>query len=783
MKYLIRKMKRDLLKMWTQFFSVFMMAFLGVLIYAALEGVWFSMGSQLNTIEKDTNLADAWVYGYSIEQGELDQIRKISGVKDIAPAITGTVKVISYNTDNDGKEKVNTINDGELKIIATDDNSISSVMAQKGDEFNIYSEGIWLDESYAKALHYQVGESIELQYKEHNYEVNIAGLILHPEYTYYTGTATSYSPQHDKYGYAVINELTAKRIFGGIQYNEVRISMEKGFDSQKLQDQAESILKDKYFGYADRNTLSGVFNPNDKVLQVKKISILFSSLFILLAMLTIQTTMSRLVSNQRIQIGTLKAIGFSNGAILMHYSLYAFTVSVLGGALGVITAPKTVSPLIMNVMKSMYELPSYEPVLSGVSYGVAILVAVCCSLTTIFACHKDLKGVPAETMRGVMPKTKGKTMIEKTSFLWNALSFGSKWSIRDIARNRIRAIMGITGVFGCMMLIIAGLGMQNTLNYANKYVYDKEYTYQSKLILETSTTQEESEELDKNIEGKKQWIMESTAELKSDQKKKNGILTVIDKGDFIHLENLAGVIVKAPDSGACITRKIANQLNVKEGDSIFLRLPTQTEYTKVKITEILKAPLPQGIFISKEAYEELGLTYNGTALLTNQKKIPENISDKPYIKEYVTISQQYNSMNALMKSVSMIFILMIAAAILLGVVILYSLGILSYTERTREYATLKVLGFYQKEISILALRENIITTLIGWLLGLPAGLLFLRAYVTIVSFDSIDWVAKLSFPRFLVASIITVGCSVSVSFFLSLKVKKINMVEALKSIE
>lgn len=783
MKYLFVKMQRDLLKMWTQFFSVFMMAFLGVLIYVAMEGMWFGMGSQLETIYEEANLSNAWAYGYGIEQKDIDEIEKFKEVNEVAPAMTVSMKVRDKEQELDLSDNEISDNSSEVKVIASDNNSLSGIRVNAGQRFHTQAEGIWLDKSYADARGYKVGDLINLEYEGLEYKTEILGLILHPEYIYYTGSVTAYTPQHSKFGYGVINEKTASKIFKDVRYNELRLSTKEGFNSENLQTKIEDILEDKYIGYADQETLTGVSNPLDKVEQIKKMSIMFSLLFILLAMLTMQTTMTRLVANQRIQIGTFKAVGFGSGAILLHYALYALVVSLLGGLLGVILAPKLITPVLMSAIKSTFVLPSYEPQITWMSYGVAVAVAICCTITTVFACRKDLKGMPAETMRGAKTKAKGKILLERIGFLWEHISFGTKWSIRDIARNKVRTIMGIVGVFGCMMLIIAGLGMQNTLNYANEYVYETQYTYGSKIVLGDMTATEDKEKLESQVEGTKQWIMESTIELKNKEEKKSGYLTVLESGEFIHLENTDGVVVKMPREGAGISRKIAEQLNVSVGDTISFRLPREKDYTDITIVEVLKSPSPQGIFLSQKAFEKLGKEYTSTSLLSEQTNLSEDITTQSFVGEHATIAEQYNSANEVTRSVATIFILMIAGAILLGVVILYNLGILSYTERIREYATLKVLGFYQKEISVFALKENVMTSVIGWLIGIPVGLWFLRLYVSIVSIDSFDWVAKLSMPRFLVATVITVGCSIGVSFFLSLKVKKINMVEALKSVE
>lgn len=767
MRYLFIKMRRDLIKMWTQFFSVFMMALLGVLIFVSMEGMYNGLDYQLNDIFENQNLADAWVYGYGLNDEDIDSIKQLDDVNDASAVMSNTVK----------------FGDSDIKLMATDYNDISKPIINSGDDFNTSDEGIWLDESYADALKIKTGDFISITVKNKHYYLEVLGLILHPEYIYYTGSVTSYTPDHESHGYGLVNEKCAKKIFGAVNYNEVKIDANKDFNSDNLKSDLIDKLGSKYYGYADRGTLSGVSAPIDKVKQVKKMSFMFSGVFILLAMLTMQTTMTRLISNQRIQIGTLTANGFSKGSVIVHYSLYAVVISMLGGVIGAFIGPKVISPILMNVLKATYVLPSYNPRITYMTFIVILLVTAACTLTTIMACRKDLNLMPAETLRGEAPKGKGKILLEKFKFMWSKLSFDSKWSFRDISRNKLRSLMGIIGVFGCMMLIIAGLGMQNTLNYANSYVYNDQFKYGSKVVLSSYATDDNKNELaDISSDKQTQWLMEKTGEISYNDAEKNGNIMILDEGDFINLETTEGVQVKLSNVGVCITRKLAEELEINKGDTITFKINGSDEVS-AEVDEILKCPSPQGIFMSKKAYENLGQDFIRTSLLLDDNEISQDIESLSYVQEYTTIDSQYESTNEITKSVAMIFVIMIVAAILLAVVILYNLGILSYTEKSREFATLKVLGFYQKEITLISLRENIITTLIGWIIGIPIGLWFLKTYVSIVSTDSFDWVAKLSVPRFMVASLITVGCSIGVSLLLTLKVKKINMVEALKSVE
>jgi len=771
MKYLFVKMRRDLMKMWTQFLSVFLMALIGVAIYSGMEGAWFGLQTATNKYYSDTNISSVWVYGKGITQDDVDKISQIDGVLDTNLSMSTKVKM-----------KTNTENQPDIKLIATSNNTISVPLTIAGENFNSNDDGIWLDNTMANERKIKVGESITLTYGEVEKTFLVRGLILNPEFTYYTGSTTAYTPDHNLYGYAMISENEAKQFYGGVINNELRVLLSDDVSRKYFQQKSEEILSDRYFGFADRDSFVSVAGPLDKAKQIMKMSIMFSVVFILLALLTMQTTMTRLVENQRVQIGTLKALGFHKNQIMLHFALYGLSVGLLGGIGGLIIAPRIITPVLLNTIGSLYDLPDYSGKLTIFSFVVVIIVALCCTLATLFACSKSLEKMPAETLRGTAPKAGKSILIERVPAIWKHLSFGWKWSLRDIARNKIKTIMGIVGVFGCMMLLIASLGMENSMDYANNYVYKTEFTYGTKAILRQNTTQENRNELAK-IVGESQWIQEIPTEIKVDGKEKLGLISIVDYGDFINLENLDNETIEFPQDGVFITKKIAEQFDLHAGDEFKFKVRGEKDYTSAIITEVVSAPTPQGLFISATQWEQMNKTFLPSSLLIKSHSIEEKIENLSYIQEIATIDNQLESAEKISETVSIIFFMLKIAALLLGVVILYNLGILSYTERTREYATLKVLGFYQKEIRSFALRENLFITIIGWIIGIPIGFSFLNQYVKTVSMDSFDWVAKLTPLSFVIASLITVGCSIGVSLLLTQKVQKINMVEALKTVE
>lgn len=1033
MKYLFIKMRRDLASMWTQFLSVFLMAFLGILIYVGMEGTWFGMETELNDYFGKTNLASAWVYGNGMTGSDLQKIKNISGVTDAALSglVSAKVKLPGQSSTKEPDLRLNFDTAGR----------ISKPHTVTGTNFSQNGSGIWLDDDFAKANGLKTGDSLTISIGDVQQTLKIRGLVMSSEYTYYTGSGSDTMPNHKQHGFAFIGlptaenmmnetvalkmqenalprlanqingaydtarekaDTTAEQIFaetvnkqkqaaysrtkaqadafaeqaftksvgkreetaekqailqsdalavqavnrefqakapgmtnfaflpqyqqvlssakrkaeaqaktaveqqfaaqqaqlekqlltvkaqaeteakaavdqqslsqqaqlakrsaavkaqaestakdkatqailkkydltseqfnavqslvalpklqsmdstrqidtakqfitlfkklpdsmlsqsvGGFSlatlrqtpadYNMVRICTDDNADTKIIEQKSQDILGSRYVGFADRNSMASAHTVVQKASQIKKLSLMFSLLFFLLALLTMQTTMARLVDTQRIQIGTMKALGIKDWQIRGHYALYGVTVGLLGGLFGIIIAPVTISPTLLRAQATQYSLPEWPVCLTPVSYVMVGAVALCCMFATLLACRKGLTSMPAETMRGEAPKAGRQILLEKTPQLWKRISFGWKWTFRDIARNKVRTFMGIIGVLGCMMLLMAGFGMQYTCNTLPDAIYGQQYTYQTKVLLTSSATKDNRDALYKTY-GKGQWVQETSVEYK-DLPNETEVLTVAGNGNFIHFKNAEGCTQQLPESGVLVTQRAAKLLKLQKGSKISFRTAGEKDYTTATVSDIVVAPAPQGIYISESAWAKLNKAFTPTSLLTGSTAENSSVSGLSYVQEVTTLSNQHTSMSNNFQSLNFIFLLLKMAAILLDVVILYNLGILSFTERVREYATMKVLGFYQKEIRSLALRENLVTSITGWLLGIPAGLLFLNVYVAVLSTSSVSMTPHLNFPDFLLATAITVGCSVCVNLFLSHRVRKIDMVGALKSVE
>lgn len=774
MKYLFVKLKRDITKLWPQFLSVFMMSLLAITIFSGMEGVWNGMNVVSEKYYNDTNLSDIWIYGKSISDNQFQKISDLDGVEDATRSMTLT---LTYGEDSQEAK--------DVKTISVADTSTMKPLLREGTEFSTESDGIWLDESFADKNNISVGDDITLSYTAApitiTKDITVKGLILDSEFIFYTGSVTESVPDTALHGYAIISEEQAMKFYGMLNYNEIRLNVSENCDYDKLEEKARDVLGDDFYNFLVRDDVSSVHQIEKEANQMQTMAILYSFIFILLALLTMYTTMNRLVNNQRIQIGTMKALGFKNSQIRLHYALYGFVVTLAGGILGSFLGQATVSRTILRVKKITLTLPEWKIEVSIITYLIILLIAFVCTLSTIVAANKSLKDMPAETMRGNSGKENHKIKEAKETKI--KVSFEWRWVIRDIKRNKIRYLMGVIGVIGSMVLMIAGFGIKNSIDFSNDYVYNKQYSYDYKAIL-NQYSQETYADIEKQTQDF-QSLEEYSAEISnSSQDSQTGVLTVMDDYDntYIHLETEDGKAINLPEQGAVISRKLANKLDIEEGDIISFMVPGISETMSVEIKAIALAPAPQGIFLSKESWEDLGQEFTPSSILFKEGDY-KKLSKLDCFKEITSIEKQIENAKKLSENALTITMMLIGAALLLSVVILYNLGMLNFIERFREYATMEVLGFRQSEIRGMVLRDCIVTTLPGWIAGIPCGIMFLNSYIRIVAFNNFEWIPTIK-PAFLaLISVIIVGCSFCVSLIVAHKVKKIDMVTSLKSVE
>ncbi|QSZ27536.1 ABC transporter permease [Aceticella autotrophica] len=774
MKYLIKKMFREFWDLKVQFCSVFLMALLGVLIYTGIEGTWLGMQNEADIWFSKSNLADAWISGTLLTDEDLSKIHDISGIKDLQASTNIQAKL----KNNDGNKK-----DADMQLIYNEKNIISKPTIITGEAYEPDKNGCWIYHDFAKEHGIKVGDVITLTVNGKEKKLTVNGTVFSPEYISYFGSSTSWLPDHKQYGYALISRNTMKDFLAHFYYNQIKITCFKNADMARIKEDIENALGNKYVEFFDHSNWVGISNYMNKIIQIKKLSIMFSIIFLLLTLLTMQTTMKRLVETERTQIGMLKALGFRNRQIYFHYALYGFIISLIGSIIGYILAPYTITPTLLILQKKFNSMPIWRGKNSWISFAVLILIVICCTLSSLLGSRKIIGKMPAETMRDTMPKSGKEIALERITGFWNMLSFKWKWVFRDMSRNKVRTAVSIIGILGSMVLLLASFGMQDSLLHANQYMFGTQYDYYAKAILSPAATQADIEELSSKTHQNRQWVEERSMEIRTAKKQKTGIISILEPGLFLHLQNEQGNIVELPDDKVVVSHKLAEDMEIHKGDFVQFRITGNSNYYTMEVGEVVTAPTAQEIYLSRKAWENTGERFQPTALLLGNNDNLYNIKNLPYVKEVSTLKEQLNDANEILNSMKMIAILLLLSAILLSIIVIYDLGILSFTERKREYATMKVLGFYNKEIRGVLFCENILNLFIGWILGTFMGLYFLKIYVHTITTMTFEYTPFLSVHSFIFASCIIIFCSISVSLLINYKVQKVDMVEALKSVE
>jgi putative ABC transport system permease protein len=430
---------------------------------------------------------------------------------------------------------------------------------------------------------------------------------------------------------------------------------------------------------------------------------------------------------------------------------------------------------------AFFEMPNGKPAMNPKSYLVALLVILAVSLITYITGRKILKENPAETLRTKIPNVKGRIINITKKSIFKKLSFESIWNIRDILRNKMRTLMGVAGVVGCCMLIVCSFGMLDSMNYFVELQFETIYNFDYKLNLKENLNDNELKILyDKYGDYTSQSLgIEIKAE---DGNRESNNIFVTDANDYVRFVNRKNKTIDKPsDDGIFITYKLAETKGYKLGDNITWHIYGDNKYYTSKIIGFNKDPQNQNISMTREYLESLGLTYQPDSLYTNvDLKNTKEIENVEVVQDIDSLKEGMNNMLSMMKTM---LVLIISIAILLGGIIIYNLGILSYTEKEYQFATLKVLGFKDKQIKHIFIKQNNWIAIISIIIGLPLGFLLTDWLFKTAIEEHYDFAAYITIRTYIISAIGSFIVSYLVSKFLARKIKNIDMVTSLKGNE
>jgi len=795
---LFKKLLRTMGQYKAQFISMIIMIALGFGVFVGANMEWVSIEKNTNRLFEETGLADYKIYSSSATTGgvtatfsenDLQKIKELDGVKDAARFFSVNADVTLVNG-----EKIKTEKDGSGKdkipraaITVTESENVSFFNLTSGEAYDGTStDKIWVSDKFAEEKEIKVGDTLtfgSVPGVSASLEFKVAGLVKSGEYMVCVQDSTQLMPDYKMFGYAYITPAAYKKICesAGLpsplyaQIN-VRVNNFDDFTKQKFSDAVNAALGKTMFILSKEESSSYAL-AHGEVEEGQTMGAVLPVLFLAIAVLTMITTMHRIAAKEKTQIGTLKALGYKNKRILAHYSSYALAIGIVGAALG-IALGYGIAYIIMNpsgMMGTYMDLPYWK--LHMPFFCVAVMIAVLFALTLIgfLSVKSMLRGTAADALRPYAPKKMKNLAIEKTK-AWKKFSFGTRWNLRDVMRHKSRTLMSLIGIIGCTVLMAGALGMNDTMNAFLTDYYDKAMNYSSRIYVSSASEETVAEIAEK-------YAADASASVSVEIGDKGVSLDIYDiKHDKVRFLDKKGALVPLRNDGAYLCRRIADEYKLKAGDTFTISpYGTDKEYT-LKVNGVIYSS-SESVAITNAYAEACGVTgYKTDSLYTSAVKnvlLDDELTKNFEIQDKQSIVESFETFTSLL---NLSVTVLIAAAIVLGVVVLYNLGVMSYTERYREMATLKVVGFKDKKIAGLLIGQNMWVTVIGVILGLPlaAGAL---GYLVKELASEYEMRVVMGWKTFLISTLLTFCVSLVVSLFVAKKNKKIDMVEALKGAE
>ena len=576
---------------------------------------------------------------------------------------------------------------------------------------------------------------------------------------------------------------------------------------QKIADAKAEIKKienPKWYVQTREDALTEYQGYGDNADRMRSIGKVFPVLFFLVAALISLTTMTRMVEEQRVQIGTMKALGYGKAAIAGKYIGYALIATLGGSIFGVLIGEKILPFIIIYAYMILYKHLPAILVPYHMSYALqASVIAVACTLiATIASCYKELTAEPAELMRPAAPKQGKRILLERIGIIWKHLNFTWKSTVRNLIRYKKRFFMTIFGIGGCMALMVVGFGLKDCIYEIVSLQYEKVQFYDAATYMSDDISEENRQQLhdylDQNADIKEtiEARMQKT-DVKSASGKKTLYLMVPSDDekieDFLsfHSRTNKDEVYSLKKDEVILTEKMASLLNVKVGDKLTIEDEDRGDQT-VTVGAICENYMSHYLYLSPEKYEELyGVPAEYNTIIYSVKdgkddqieKIGTKLLSMDGVLNVSYTSSIEGRLDDMLRSLNLVIVVLIVSAGMLAFVVLYNLNNINITERQRELATLKVLGFYDGEVASYVYRENILLTIIGSVVGMVLGNLLHRYIILTVEVEEAMFGRQIHWQSYLYSFLFTAAFSLFVNWVMFYKLKKIDMVESLKSVE
>ena len=763
---LLKKLFRTLWQYKAQFISMVIMVALGIGVFLGFNVEWYSLEVNTSEIYNATGFADFRILsdkGFSAE--DLEAVKSIDGVEDATRFLSMNVTV---------KDDTDT-----LALTVSENMDVSGILVLEGEPYSADDpDGFWLSDSYAAANGISAGDSLTLTWQGITVSGTVRGLVKSSEYLICLPDSTQMMPDYSSYGYVYISPAMLDRSIPAL-YRAVagslyhQINVKSSLDKAAFVEAADRALGNTRLILSKDETVSWA-EAQGEVNEGKTMASILPVLFLAIAILTMVTTMHRICASEKTQIGTLKALGFRDRRILTHYSAYALIIGLLGTIPG-IGIGYGLGWFIMNpdgAMATYIDVPSWTLYAPRFTWYVILAINAFLTFIGFLSVRKMLKGTAADALRPYSPKHMKHLRFEETR-RFKRLGFGTKWNLRDCVRHKARSLMTLFGIVGCMVLLVGGLGMKDTMDAFLDVFYEKSINYTMRVNLdEENMSPEEGKALAESLNG--DWAASRAIQI-GDKGYSLEIYSVTH--DKVRFADTDMNIVPLTDEGVYVCARIARDYSLKAGDELSFSPYDSSEHYTVPVAGVLDS-MTEGIFMTDGFADRTGISYTVSSVLTDAAEIPDN----PHILNTQSKQSIMDSFDTFMDLMNKMIWLLVIAAVILGIVVLYNLGVMSYTERYREMATLKVVGFKDSKIGRLLISQNLWLTVLGIAIGIPAGIGILQYLLTALAAEY-ELKLVLGVPTWLVSILLTFGVSLAVGLMVARKNRHIDMVAALKTAE
>ena len=808
---LLKEFFRTLRLTMNRFFAIAIMVGLGVAFFAGLRATQPDMELSVNRWYVETNFFDLWIKS---DRGiTKDEVKMIQDAKNVLKVDEGYSDQMYALIEGERSvtwvysvpSKVNQLKIKEGRLPKSSKECFADSKLKEQSDLKI---GDWVE--------FETGENAAMQsIKKQAYQ--IVGFGDTPLYlTADRGSSTIGNGKVDYFFFLPKEDFTSLVMTDiYVQMNGLKdeAAYQAGYEDQIKEYSAEmkkllkesnlngSDLAEKNWFVLSRKENASYVEYGSDAERIGAIGKVFPIIFFLVAALVALTTMTRMVEEERNQIGTLKAMGYSNFSISAKYFWYALLASGMGSLLGLLAGQKVLPAIIMSAYQTLYQYLPYmlTPVSIWFSLYAVLAAIACTTLATAAACYKELLMMPAELMRPQSPKPGKRVLLERVGFVWKKLDFTGKATIRNLFRYKKRLFMTLFGIAGSTALLLVGFGVRDAILKVKTTQYSEIIKYDTEIAVDELKNQdwevEKALSEDERIEG---WIaIQKTNVVARANGEKQEISMIVPEtlnqfNNYIALrQRRNGNKIQLSENGVVITEKLARLLDVKKGDSIQVK---EGEHLakKVKIDGITENYFMNYIYLSREYYATVMKTepvfMDYWIHLTESSKKSRDTFGADYLKyssvKGVQFTQKANEKIAeMLKTMDGVIWVLVASAGLLALVVLYNLNNINVTERKRELSTLKVLGFYDREVSAYLLRENVILTLLGILIGYVFGFLLTRFVVSTAEVDVLMFGRQIRIISYLFSGLITFFFTALVNIIMHFSLKRIHMLESLKSVE